>query len=184
MVIAAATLPSSLQASRRAELEALKAIGRMTAKVPEADEVCFSPEGQCDAKLARLIESAKSSIEVAVYDINLDHLVHLLLVQAKKIRVRILADRRQSKGPKSLVPLLIKAGAEVRYGKQRGIMHHKFAIIDRTMLATGSFNFTNGGANLNQENQLYLSNPKIVSRYRERFERSWSEGFVPEKKSR
>ncbi len=165
------------EASRRAAIEALKAVGRASVPVPVPDEVCFSPEELCDARLAKFIESARSSIDVAVYDFNLDQVAHQLLVQSRKIQVRILADRRQSKGPKSLIPMLIKAGARVRFGRQRGIMHHKFVIVDGKMLETGSFNFTNGGANLNQENQVYLSTPKIVERFRKRFDESWAEAF-------
>ena len=75
--------------------------------------------------------------------------------------------------------MLIKAGAKVRYGRQRGIMHHKFVIVDGKLLETGSFNFTNGAANSNQENQVYLATPKIVERFKKRFDQSWSEGFSP-----
>lgn len=149
-----------------------------------ANEVCFSPEEACDEKLAAFIQSAKKSVDVAVFDINLDQVVHQLLVQSKKIPVRILVDRRQSRGRHSLVPLLIKAGAQVRLGYQRGIMHHKFVIADGTRLMTGSFNFTNGAAFKNQENQVYLDDPALLGRFKDRFERSWRESKHPREKLR
>lgn len=169
--------PLTASASRRATIEAIKAVGRATVQVPVADDVCFSPDELCDARLAKFIESAKASVDVAVYDFNLDQVAHQLLVQARKIPVRILVDRRQSKGAKSLVPMLIKAGAKVRFGRQRGIMHHKFVIVDGKLLETGSFNFTHGAANLNQENQVYLATPKIIDRFKKRFDESWGEAF-------
>ncbi len=141
---------------------------------PRDKEVCFSPDSRCDLKLVKFIESARKSIDVAVFDINLDSLVHQLLVKSKTIRVRVLADRRQSKGPHSLVSTLVKGGVEVRIGRQRGVMHHKFTVIDGTRLETGSFNYTNHASRANQENQLYLDDPGIVARYQARFEESWS----------
>lgn len=146
-----------------------------TVKAPLENEVCFSPDEHCDVKLYRLIQTAQKSIDIAIYDINLDKLVHEILVASKKIPVRIVVDRKQSKGDHSLVPLLIKAGAKVRYGKQRGIMHDKFTVIDGRMVETGSFNYTNHASVANQENQVYLTTPVIVDRYKIRFEKIWND---------
>jgi phosphatidylserine/phosphatidylglycerophosphate/cardiolipin synthase-like enzyme len=148
-------------------------------KPPVADEVCFSDSEPCDIKITKFAELAKQSIDVAIFDINLDNLVHILLKQSKTRRVRILVDKRQAKGSHSLVPLLIKAGAQVRYGRQRGVMHNKFMIVDGAMLETGSFNYTNHAAQANSENQVYLANPTIVSRYKQRFERLWEDAAIP-----
>lgn len=146
-----------------------------TVKAPVENEVCFSPDEHCDVKLYKLIQTAQKSIDIAIYDINLDKLVHEILVASKKIPVRIVVDRRQSKGDHSLVSLLIKAGAKVRYGKQRGIMHDKFTVIDGKMIETGSFNYTNHASVANQENQVYLTTPAIVDRYKIRFEKMWDD---------
>lgn len=145
-----------------------------TTKTPQDNEVCFSPDEACDFKLVKFVDSAQKSIDVAVYDINRDQLVHHLLVQAKKIPVRIVVDQRQAKGPHSLVSTLIKAGANIRYGRQRGIMHNKFVIIDGKMIETGSFNYTNHASEANNENQVYLANPAIVERFKNRFEEIWA----------
>lgn len=145
---------------------------------PVDREVCFSPEGNCDAKLVKFIDSATKSLDVAIFDLSLDQVAHHLLVQSRKgVRVRVLADRRQGKGAHSLIPTLIKGGVDVRYGRQRGIMHNKFAIVDAKMVETGSFNYTDGAARSNNENQLYLAEPTIVRRYAERFEEIWSRSF-------
>jgi phosphatidylserine/phosphatidylglycerophosphate/cardiolipin synthase-like enzyme len=161
----------SAKASHTPSLEDLA-----TVSMPKDQDVCFSPEEQCDLKLIKLIQSAQTSIDVAVYDISLDMLAHQLLTQGKKIHVRILVDKRQSKEKNSVVGLLIKAGANVRYGHQRGIMHNKFAIIDGKMMETGSYNYTNHATQANNENQIYLASPTIVKRYVDRFEKIWQEG--------
>jgi phosphatidylserine/phosphatidylglycerophosphate/cardiolipin synthase-like enzyme len=140
---------------------------------PQDQEVCFSPDETCDEKLISFVGKAEKSIDMAIYDINLDQLVHKLLVQSKKLKVRIVVDQRQSKGSHSLVSTLIKGGADVRYGHQRGIMHDKFTIVDGKMIETGSFNYTNHATQANQENQVYLASKSVVSRYQERFEHIW-----------
>jgi phosphatidylserine/phosphatidylglycerophosphate/cardiolipin synthase-like enzyme len=149
--------------------------------VPIDQDVCFTPDEPCDQKLIELIKSAKTSIDVAIYDLNLDELVHQLLIQSKRIKVRVVVDQRQSKGKHSLVPTLAKAGVDLRYGRQRGIMHNKFMIIDGKMIETGSFNFTHHASRANQENQIYLSSPIVVKRYRDRFEKIWSTAMPFEK---
>jgi phosphatidylserine/phosphatidylglycerophosphate/cardiolipin synthase-like enzyme len=154
----------------------VEAINEALVKPPVDQEVCFSPDEPCDIKLLKFVKSAQKSIEVAIYDINLDALVHELLAQSKRILVRFVVDRRQAKGDHSLVPLLIKAGAQVRYGHQRGIMHNKFVIVDGKMIETGSFNHTNHASRANNENQVYLANPAIVARYQQRFEKIWVHG--------
>ena len=88
---------------------------------------------------------------------------------SKRIPVRVLVDLRQAKGVHTLVPLLIKGGIPVRIGNQRGIMHNKFTVLDGQWVETGSFNYTNNASDKNNENQLYLNNPKVVEQYRKRF---------------
>lgn len=177
--------PSAADAKRsRVEKAVEKAAKAVTDKVAESlvqapvdQEVCFTPGERCEVKLIRFVQSARKSIDVAVYDINLDQLVHELLKAARALPVRVVVDRRQAKGEKSLVRTLIKGGIEIRYGRQRGIMHNKFIIVDRTMVETGSFNYTNGAAFTNHENQVYLSSPQVVTRFNKRFGELWNEGF-------
>lgn len=143
-------------------------------KPPVENEVCFSPDEICDVKLQKFVQSAQKSMDVAIFDITLDKLVHEILVASKKLPVRIIVDKRQAKGQNSLVSTLIKAGAQVRFGHQRGIMHNKFTIVDKKMIETGSFNYSNNATFNNHENQIYLANPTIVARYQEEFEKMWA----------
>ena len=147
---------------------------------PKDKEVCFSPDERCDLKLLRFLESATRSVDVAIFDLNLDQLVHKLLLMSKDLKVRVLVDVRQSKGPYSLVSTLIKGGVSVKYGRQRGLMHDKFMIVDGKRLETGSFNYTNHASQANQENQVYLDDPAMVSRFNRRFEESWAAGKAVE----
>src|SRR5689334_14504435 len=64
---------------------------------PKDEEVCFAPDEPCDIKLVKFIDSAQASLDVAIFDINLDQVVHHILVQARKIPVRVVVDQRQAK---------------------------------------------------------------------------------------
>lgn len=142
---------------------------------PKDNETCFSPDGNCDQKLWKFIQTAKTSLDIAVYDITHEKIVHEIAVASKKVPTRVVVDRRQAKEPRSLVSTLIKAGVEVRYGAQRGIMHDKFTLVDGSRVETGSFNYTQGATFKNQENQIYLSDKGIVETYKQRFEKMWKE---------
>lgn len=142
---------------------------------PRGQEVCFSPDDRCDLKLLKLLDGAQTSIDIAIFDLNLPALVQLLLLKSKTMRLRVVADRRQAKGNYSRISELVDAGLPVRFGRQRGIFHHKFVIVDGKTLETGSFNFTRHASQANQENQLYLTSPEILARYRAQFEHMWME---------
>lgn len=170
------SLCQSVQAKKKPAGIADRALSQISETLippPAPDEVCFSPEGHCDIKLWKFIQSATQSLDIAVFDITHDKIAHEIAVASKKIPVRLLVDRRQAKGPHSVVSTLIKAGVEVRYGYQRGIMHNKFSLVDGTRLQTGSFNYTDGASSKNNENQVYLNQPNIVRQYIQRFEGLW-----------
>lgn len=174
-VILIGTATGKTKKNKIAQL-AKQAVDEVLVQSPQDNEVCFSPDERCDLKLKKFIESAKTTLDISVFDINEDQVVHSILVQAQKIPVRVLVDTRQSKGQYSSVGLLKKAGVKVKYGRQRGIMHNKFTLVDGTRIQTGSFNYTRHASIANQENQVYLSTPSIVERYKLRFEKMWSEG--------
>jgi len=163
--------------SERLAERAAKVVANTLAEPPVANESCFSPDGPCEVKLVKFIRSAKKSVNVAVFDINLPSVVDTLIETSGRIPVRVLVERRNSKNGHSAVPRMKKAGVKVRFGRQKGIMHHKFVLIDGSRLETGSFNFTNGAANKNQENQIYLDEAGIVSSFSRQFERMWFESL-------
>jgi hypothetical protein len=59
------------KADRLAE-RAAKVVANTLADPPVANETCFSPAGPCEVKLVKFIRSAKKTVDVAVFDINLD----------------------------------------------------------------------------------------------------------------
>lgn len=144
-----------------------------------ASQVCFSPDGECDAKLVAFMHTAQKSLVVAIYDINRPAVVAEIIDKAAVLpgNVRVVVDEVQSKTPRSQVAKLVAAGVKVRYGNQPGgIMHDKFTIVDGAAVETGSFNYTNHATGFNQENQVYLTDAETVAPYVERFEKMWAGG--------
>lgn len=148
----------------------------MFVSTPKANEVCFSPEERCDIKVIKFVETAERSLDIAAFDVNLDQFVKVIVAKSGKIPVRVLVDRRQAQGDNSEVDFLIKSGVQVRYGKQRSLMHNKFIVVDGRIIETGSFNYTYNASKNNNENQIYLEQSEIVERYKKRFEKIWNEG--------
>jgi phosphatidylserine/phosphatidylglycerophosphate/cardiolipin synthase-like enzyme len=137
---------------------------------------CFSPDGNCGARLAAFILGARRTLDVAVYDINEPSVVGAIkAVKTRGVAVRVVCDERQSKGSHSKVAELARQ-VPVRFGRQRGIMHDKFTVRDGDAMETGSFNYTTHATQANQENQFYTADPSLVAAYRSRFEKMWAAG--------
>jgi len=52
-------------------------------------------------------------------------------------------------------------------------MHNKFAVLDGTVLLTGSFNWTRSAVLYNDENVLVLRDPGVARAYERQFEALW-----------
>src|SRR5574342_12943 len=116
-------------------------------------QACFSPLGKCSNYIIRELEQAKKEILVAVYAFTSDELANAM-VQARKrgVSIQVVVDRefdtgnQKSKGKflegqKILLKRL--SGIKSRTGeKEAGLMHQKFAVIDRRLVFTGSYNWT------------------------------------------
>jgi len=148
-------------------------------------QACFSPQGRCSGHILREIEQAKQELLVAVYAFTSDDLA-AAVVQAKKrgVSVQVIIDREfdaaneKSKGrflEAQKIPLRrlsgIKAGA---LEKDAGLMHQKFAVIDRKLVFTGSYNWTHSADALNDENLLLFRDAgALAEEYRKTFLNLW-----------
>lgn len=136
-------------------------------------EVYFSPEGSIRNRIIKAIDNSSSSIDIAIFDFTSQE-IKAALEQAKKrgVKIRIIADSRQYKGPHSVVQSLIESGFDVKItrGKSRGIMHNKFAIFDKTLLFTGSYNWSDNAEFFNYENAIFISDPEVIRKYQKEFD--------------
>ncbi|VFV19389.1 phospholipase d6 [Lynx pardinus] len=104
------------------------------------------------------------------------------------VRVRVITDCDYMALNGSQIGLLRKAGIQVRHDQDLGYMHHKFAIVDKKVLITGSLNWTTQAIQNNRENVLIMEDEEYVRLFLEEFERIWEEfnptkyTFFPQKK--
>ncbi|MEM2988730.1 MAG: phospholipase D-like domain-containing protein, partial [Candidatus Bathyarchaeia archaeon] len=65
------------------------------------------------------------------------------------------------------------AGVPVRLDTNPALMHNKVAIIDGSIVITGSFNWTASAEARNNENMIVIRSAQIAALYEEEFERVW-----------
>jgi phosphatidylserine/phosphatidylglycerophosphate/cardiolipin synthase-like enzyme len=163
---AAALLPAG-PGSRRVDVED----GRFL--LSTGTRVFFSPEDDCDAVVISCLLQARGSIDAAVFLIShpgiADALVHAHL---SGVKVRVLMDGEQADYKAALDETLERAGVPLRRARGGGKMHNKFAVIDGSLVLTGSYNWTVGGASVNDENLILL--PGAAEPFRRKFEALWS----------
>jgi phosphatidylserine/phosphatidylglycerophosphate/cardiolipin synthase-like enzyme len=150
-------------------------------------QACFSPHSKCSAYLLREIDNASKEILVAVYAFTSDELASAL-VQAKNrgVTVQVILDRDfdaandNSKG-KTLesqkIPVRRASGIRpAKPDRESGLMHQKFAIIDRRLVFSGSYNWTHSADKLNHENLLLFRDAaSLAEEYRRVFIHLWEQ---------
>ena len=137
-------------------------------------EAWFTPGSDAPARIASLIRGARRTIDVCVFTITDDRLASALLdAKRRGVRLRIVTDDDKSLDRGSDIERLEAAGVPVRMDSSDSHMHHKFAIFDRSILLTGSYNWTRGAADDNQENFVVVDDPRLVVAYARTFEKLW-----------
>jgi phosphatidylserine/phosphatidylglycerophosphate/cardiolipin synthase-like enzyme len=137
-----------------------------TAKVPTsksadsttAYKVLFSPKAGISRELSRLTQAAAKEISVAAYAFSSKYLGNALVSAMKRgVKVRLILDKDNAEKAYTIDEWLIENGIDVRFIKLKsGCMHHKFLIVDRARLMTGSYNFTNDSEFRNHEAAIFI----------------------------
>lgn len=144
-------------------------------------EVWFSKRAHAEEdpiqRIARFIAKAQHHLDIAIYSLTHDALIEPIADAYRRgVQIRIVMDKAQSKNAWSDDERYRNLGVPLRLDGDAGLMHHKFAIRDRSMVLTGSFNWTDGALRRNRENFLIIRMPHIVESYQEEFERVWEAG--------
>lgn len=125
--------------------------------------------GGPDEKLAAAIDQARISVDMAMYNFNLWSIRDALVAaQQRGLDVRVVVESDNMNEPE--VQDLIDAGIPVLGDRRESLMHHKFAIIDRREVWTGSMNFSVGGAYKDTNSLLRLQDPKVAENFQVEFD--------------
>jgi phosphatidylserine/phosphatidylglycerophosphate/cardiolipin synthase-like enzyme len=137
-------------------------------------EAWFSPGNDCVERLVSLLGSARRSLDICVFTITDDRLSRACLdAYSRSVRVRVITDDYKAEDLGSDVCDLAEAGVPVVVDHSQAHMHHKFVIVDRSIVVTGSYNWTRSAARENHENLVICDQPRLVRRFVDEFEKLW-----------
>ncbi|MFT7619400.1 MAG: cardiolipin hydrolase [Planctomycetota bacterium] len=136
-------------------------------------EMLFSPRDDCPARIQSMIRKTKSSLDICVFTITDDVIANEILnCHQKGVDVRIISDNEKAEDRGSDVFRILNAGVPVALDRD-GHMHHKFAVFDRELSLTGSYNWTRSAARYNHENILLSYDPEIAAALLREFDALW-----------
>lgn len=133
-------------------------------------------EGGIDIPLARAIDNAKISIDLAVYSMSLNSIRDALLAAHRRgVEVRIVmeSDNLERDVPRRLA----EKGIPIIGDRREGLMHNKFVIIDRSEVWIGSMNFTTSGAYDDNNNLARIRSTKMAENYLAEFNEMFEDDF-------
>ncbi len=152
----------------------------------------FSRTDDVRAELCKRFESAKRTIDVAVFTFTDGKLADALAAASRRkgVTVRVLADFSQHTSGrdrhKEALRRLDRSAVTVKLvdlssgrgdPKFQPRFHHKFCVIDGSTLITGSFNWTGLAGSKNHENVLILEgDTKTAAAYAKEFNDVWNSG--------
>lgn len=114
-------------------------------------------------------------LDLAMYILT-DHDIRDALLRAwhrgAQIRVYLEGEDACAKGSDG--PALLLAGIPVKVDNKSGLMHHKFAVINKHTVITGSYNWSNAADTRNLEDLLVINNYEVARQYTKNFELMWN----------
>jgi phosphatidylserine/phosphatidylglycerophosphate/cardiolipin synthase-like enzyme len=126
-------------------------------------EVYFSPHDGATEAIAREIGQARSEIRVQAYSFTSAPIAEALLKAHRRgIKVEVILDKSQRMQKYSSSTFLANARIPTYIDVEHAIANNKI-IIDRSVVITGSFNFTKAAEEKNAENLLVIR-PKELGR--------------------
>jgi phosphatidylserine/phosphatidylglycerophosphate/cardiolipin synthase-like enzyme len=141
---------------------------------PSNSEDKAEHRGGLAAILAADLTEARSKVDVAAYDFDLESVAQALVdAHERGVQVRMVTDSDNAK--ESAVRQLKRAGVPIVEDKREAIMHHKFVIIDEKVVWTGSWNLTENGTYRNDNNAVRIESDLLAENYTVEFEEMFTD---------
>lgn len=128
-------------------------------------------------KAIPLIQKAKKSIEIIVYDwrwypnepgVNIQRFNNEIINAVKRnITVRVIAE------PEKTRQILNQNGIKAKKPFTKKTIHTKLMLIDQELLIIGSHNYTKNAFNLNEEVSIITDSKETIDRLKEYFDNLW-----------
>jgi hypothetical protein len=142
---------------------------------PTVFECHFFPNPSNEVKIANMLRTVKKKMDIAIFSLSNDTLYEAIKeVWEAGCEVRVIADDECCKNFGSDIYKLAALGIPVKTDdSEKFHMHHKFAVIDESLVVTGSFNWTSQAVSSNQENILFLENKGLAKQYTDEYNHLW-----------
>ncbi|XP_058863159.1 mitochondrial cardiolipin hydrolase isoform X2 [Acipenser ruthenus] len=142
--------------------------GPCSCSLPHGDSTPFT-------QLLRHLLSARSSLDLCIFAFSSQELCRVVLElhRQRGVSVRVVTDKDYMMISGSQIGALHKAGISVRHELGGFHMHHKFAVVDKKLLITGSLNWTHQAVQGNKENVLVTEDSGFVRPFLLEFEKLW-----------
>ncbi len=138
--------------------------------------VCFTPQEDCTGLIVKAINGAKKSIYVQAYSFTSVPIMRALALANKRgVLVEVLLDKSQASLRNfSSADYFVVNKIPVWIDYKPEIAHNKVIIVDRSVVMTGSFNFTQAAQFRNAENLLIITNNSLAEKYFD----NWNDRFT------
>ncbi len=122
------------------------------------------------------LKTAKTSVKMLAFSFTDDATgKELIALHNKGVNVQIVMETRSAQGTGSEFSLMEGAGIPILRDANCYTAHNKVIVIDDQVVVTGSYNFTNRGENINDENMLIISDPTLANLYSAEFDRLYAQ---------
>lgn len=143
-------------------------------------EVAFSPDGDAERLVLKVINTARTSVRLAAYSFTSPKVVRALIAAKRRgVDVRVVVDEEGNKSKSGVAALNLLVGADVavRSNGAYAIHHDKYIIADGLHVQTGSFNYSRAAAESNSENVIVVwHNPTLAVAYQRHWQSRFDEG--------
>lgn len=132
------------------------------------------------------ITRARSAIDIAAFDLDLEELATALLnARRRGVTVRVILDAENLDTPAvaKLAGRLEDQRIPVVFDEREAFMHHKFMIVDRRIVWMGSWNMTENDTFRNNNNMVRFQSRRLAEIYRQEFEQMLAGSFGSAKRS-
>jgi phosphatidylserine/phosphatidylglycerophosphate/cardiolipin synthase-like enzyme len=136
----------------------------------------FAPEDPAEDRIVSLIEGAQQEVLFMAFVITSDPITDALLeASLRGVRIQGVIEEQQVDNIGSDYYAFLDSGLDVRLDGNPAKMHHKVIIIDRSIVITGSYNFSRSASVRNDENLLVIFSPAVAAEFLLEFERVLAE---------
>ena len=143
---------------------------------PALLECYFFPNQNNERKVVDMFRTCKKTLDLAIFTLTKDSISNAIEEAHKRgVKVRLIADDSCSLMLGSDVRKLAAMGVPTKTDKAKYYMHNKVAIIDKSVLVTGSYNWSRQATNYNQENILFFENKELCEKYTEEYDKLWEQ---------